>query len=151
VKAQGVLGRVRFVRIWANGQVVSDQYVFAFGDSWFWELPARTADSGWTRFSLGPAGLIAIVEAAIREGARRLEGGLGHYSYKVKLGASEQPVVRLRVVADRPTVRTRAVLFNALRICLLYAYQKAWRRRLASRLPRALACPQWNFWLRLDF
>ena len=151
VKAQGVLGRVRFVRIWANGQVVSDQYAFAFGDSWFWELPARAVASEWTRFSLGPAGLIATIEAAIREGARRLEGGLGHYDYKVKLGASEQPVGRLRVVADRPTARTRLVLFNALRICLLYAYQKAWRRRLASRLPRALARPQWNFWLRLDF
>jgi hypothetical protein len=151
IRAQGALGRVRFVRILANGQVVSNQYVFAFGDAWFWELPARAVGSEWTKFSLGPAGLIATVDAAIRERARRLEGGLGHYDYKMKLGASEQPVGRLRVVADRPAARTRLVLFNALRICLLYAYQKAWRRRLASLLPRALARPQWNFWLRLDF
>ncbi len=42
VKAHGRLGRVRFIRIVADGRLVSSQYVFAFGDWYFWELPART-------------------------------------------------------------------------------------------------------------
>jgi hypothetical protein len=114
-------------------------------------LPARAVASEWTRFSLGPAGLIATIEAAIRERARRLEGGLGHYEYKVKLGATEHAVLRFRVAAARPTARTRLVLFNALRKCLLYAYQKLWYRRIRTHLPFLARRSQARLWLRFDF
>src|ERR1035437_1242609 len=100
VRAHAPLGRVRFVRIIAGGEVVSNQYVFAFGDSWYWELPGRAMGQQWERLSLGPAGLITTVEAAIQEGKRRLEGGIGHYEYKVKLGAKEHKLLRVRVLAN---------------------------------------------------
>ena len=62
VRTQGALGRVRFSRILADDKVVSNQYVFAFGDSYFWELPARAMGPKWDRLSLGPAGVIFGVQ-----------------------------------------------------------------------------------------
>jgi CelD/BcsL family acetyltransferase involved in cellulose biosynthesis len=151
VKAQAALGRVRFVRIIANRQVLSNQYVFAFGDAFFWELPARALGRQWERLSLGPAGLISTIESAIQEGKKQVEGGLGHYDYKVKMGAQEHAVRRVHVVANRAGSRVRRTLFGAIRFCVLYGYHKLWYRRIAPHLPAPEERPQWNFWLRLDF
>jgi CelD/BcsL family acetyltransferase involved in cellulose biosynthesis len=151
VKAQAASGRVRFVQIVADGQVVSNQYVFAFGDAWFWELPARLMGRQCERLSLGPAGLITTIESAIQEGKGRLMGGLGHYQYKVRLGAKELPVLRVRALANRVGSRFRMALFNALRCLLFYGYHKIWYQRIQPLLPAALRKPQWWLWLRLDF
>jgi CelD/BcsL family acetyltransferase involved in cellulose biosynthesis len=151
VKAQGWLGRLRFVRILANGQVVANQYAFAFGSSYSWELPARAVGPEWERFSLGPTGIVTMIEAAISEGKTRLEGGMAHYDYKVRLGAREYPVKRIRVVRNRCSSRVRAAIFGLIRLGLRYGYHKIWYRRVAPHLPGALKRPQWNFWLRLDF
>jgi CelD/BcsL family acetyltransferase involved in cellulose biosynthesis len=150
VRVQGALGRVRFVRIFADGQVVSNQYVFAFGDSWYWELPARVMGQQWERLSLGPAGLIATIESAIQEGKHRLQGGIGHYEYKVKLGAKEHQLFRLQITPNRWSSRVRMVFFNTLRLCMLYTYYKIWYKWVAPRLPGARRA-QWTLWLRLDF
>ncbi len=92
-----------------------------------------------------------MIEAAIREGKTRVQGGLGHYDYKLKLGAEEHAVSTVRVVAKRAGNRFRIFLFNALRLCLLHAYLKVWYRRITPRLPAVFRKPQWNLWLRLDF
>jgi len=151
VLAHGRLGRMRFVRILANDQVVANQYSFAFGDSYFWELPARAVGQEWERFSLGPTGIVTMIEAAIKEGKTRLEGGLAHYDYKVRLGAKEYEVNRVRVIANRGGSRACMILYNAIRLCLLYAYHKIWYRRITPRLTPLFRKPQWIFWLRLDF
>ena len=150
VKAQATLGRVRFSRIIADGQVVSVQYCFAFGSTWFWELPSREIGPKWDRLSLGPAGAITMLEAAIQEGRTRVEGGLGHYPYKLKLGAAEHPVKILRVFGKGKAARVRHALFNSSRLCLLYGYHKLWYRRLTPRLPEAFRKPQARLWLRFD-
>lgn len=151
VKAHAALGRVRFVRIIANGQVVTSDYVFAFGPSWFAELPARAMGAEWEGLSLGLVGLVTTVESAIREGATTLHGGIGHYEYKLRLGAREHGLVRLRAVANRTSSRLRVALFKAVRLCVLFGYHKIWYRRLQPRFPLVFNRPQWRLWLRLDF
>lgn len=151
VKAHGRLGRMRFIRILAGDKVVSNQYTFAFGKSYVWELPARAVGQEWERFSLGPTGIVTMIGVAIGEGKSRLEGGLAHYEYKLRLGAKEHSVRRVRVVANRFGSRMRVLLFSTLRLCLLYGYHKIWYRRITPHLPAAFRKPQWNLWLRFDF
>jgi CelD/BcsL family acetyltransferase involved in cellulose biosynthesis len=151
VQAHGALGRVRFSRIFADGEPASSQYIFAFGNSYFWELPARAMGAKWDRLSLGPAGAISMIEAAIREGKTRVEGGMGHYDYKVKLGAQEHAVKTLRLLANRGGARLRMAVFKMIRTFVLYAYHKIWYRRMTPRLPEGFRGPQWQVWLRLDF
>jgi CelD/BcsL family acetyltransferase involved in cellulose biosynthesis len=151
VKAMARSGRVRFVRILSGGDVISSQYAFVFGSAYFWELPARRVDQKWQRFSLGPAGFFALVDAAMKEGKTRVEGGLAHYDYKQKLNAREYRTRTIRVLGCCPGTRLRSALFLALRFCLLWLYLKIWYARISPRLPPAFRAPLWPFWLRLDF
>lgn len=149
--AQAPLGRARFIRILANGEVIANQYTYAFGDTYYWELPARAVGGPWERFSLGPTGIVTMIDAGIQEKKARLEGGLTHYDYKVRLGAEEFAVRTVRVVADRWRSRLGQIFFNAIRFCFHYAYHRIWYRRVVPHLPSGLKRPQWMFWLRLDF
>ena len=151
VNVQAKLGRVRFIRILANNQVIANQYVFAFGNSYVWELPARDVGKQWDRFSLGPTGIVTMINAAIKEGKSRLEGGLAHYDYKLRLNAKEYATLTIRMVRNRLSSRIRLVLCNVCRFCLLVGYHKIWYRRIRPRIPIFQRKPQWSLWLRLDF
>jgi CelD/BcsL family acetyltransferase involved in cellulose biosynthesis len=151
VKAQSERGRLRFIRIAANGEVIANQYTFAFGDRYFWELPSRAVDQKWERFSLGPTGIVTMLDQGIKEGISRLEGGLAHYDYKVRLGASEYGALTFHFLAARPMARARFALFSLLRHFVSYVYHKLWYRRIMPRLPRTFWRPQSELWLRLDF
>lgn len=151
VQSLAKLGRVRFVRILAGEQVVSSQFAFVFGDIWYWELPARATDRKWNRFSLGTTGFFQLVEEAIKEGGRVIEGGLAHYDYKQKLNGTQHGIEVLRVVAKRPGSKLLTLIYTWLRKCLLLVYYKMWYARISPRLPVAFRKPIWTFWLRLDF
>lgn len=151
VKAQGEQGRLRFIRITANGEVIANQYSFAFGDRYYWELPSRAVDQKWERFSLGPTGIVTMIEQALKAGMRRVEGGLAHYDYKVRLGAREYRTLCFRIVRAKRTARVRFALFSLLRTCWSYGYHKLWYRRVMPRLPRGFWRPQSESWLRMDF
>jgi CelD/BcsL family acetyltransferase involved in cellulose biosynthesis len=151
VAAQARLGRVRFFRIVADGQVVASKYLFVFGGRYYAELNARSMDPKWERFSLGPSGAVAVIEQGIAEGMKRIESGLEHYDHKARLGAKEYPAITVRVVHSRLRSRICFALFSLLRGCMSVGYHKLWYRRISPRLPRFFWRPQWRPWLRLDF
>lgn len=151
VQSQSKLGRTRFIRILANGEVISSQYAFALGDTYYWELPARTVGNEWERFSLGPTGIVTMIAAAIQEGLARIEGGLAHYDYKLRLNAKEHPTRTFRFISGRSRSRVAARLFNLWRLGLLFGYHKIWYRRIGPRLPQGFSSSQWRVWLRSDF
>ncbi len=151
VQVQARHRRVRLLRIRANGQTVCAQYAFAWADRWFWELPAREVGPAWDRFSLGPRGIVVMIEQAIREGMKRIEGGLGHYPYKLRLGAAERPVWIYRFTRRSSGRRIRLWTARAVRWGLQWGYHKLYYRRIQPRLPEAWRRPQWRLWLRHDF
>jgi CelD/BcsL family acetyltransferase involved in cellulose biosynthesis len=151
VKSLATLNRLRFVRILSNGEVISSQYAFVFGNTWYWELPARLMDRKWNRYSLGTTGFFCLVDEALKEGGTRIEGGIAHYDYKQKLNGVEHGMEVLRVVANRPASRLLTRGYEWLRKCLLFFYYKIWYARISPRLPTAFRKPIWSFWLRLDF
>lgn len=151
VKAHASRGRVRFIRIVAGESVVAEEYAFVMGDRYYAELTARAVESQWDRFSLGPTSTVRMLAHAIAEGMTRVESGLGHYDYKVRLGAQEHAALTCRLVSSRLGSRLRVALFSAVRDGLRLAYLKVWYRRIVPRLPPSLWRPQLRFWLRLDF
>lgn len=141
------LGRYRMVRLLADEQVVSYQYIFRFGSTYYWRLPARLPEADWDRYGLGRMGLIKMIEVAIGEGVRYIEAGAGHYDYKVQLGAVELPLRGVLAVANRMMSRSRSRVFVALADILHMAYYRAYYTRWASALPlkrRAL----WTAWIK---
>lgn len=151
VSALGSLGRVRFVRLWANDQIIANQYVFSFGGKWFWELPARSLDPVCVRFSIGSIAAVAMIEEAYKEGVHLIEGGLGHYEYKLRLKAREYPAHIYRLVSRRRSSRIRKSLFDIIHSVLRVGYQKIWYRRIVPRLPLRMRRAQSLLWLRLDY
>ena len=151
VKAQAEAGRLRFIRIMANGEVIANQYTFAFGDRYYWELPSRVVDQKWDRFSLGPTGIVTMIDQAIREDISTVEGGLAHYDYKIRLGAREYRTLTFRIVSNKVISRLRFAFHSFVRTCWSYGYNKLWYRRVMPRLPRVFWRPRCERWLRMDF
>lgn len=151
VQAHGPLGRLRLLRIWAGDQVVARQYTYAWGQRWFMELPARATGQPWDRFSLGPSAIVTMIGEAIKAGVPRLEGGLGHYEYKLRLQAREHATYTYRAKDASLLARLRLCIADVVRLSLCYGYHKFWYARVQPRLPARFHWPQWSLWLRFDF
>ncbi len=141
------LKRFRFYRLMANGEVVSYQYGFCFGDRLCWRLPARPAGREWDRFGLGRIGLMKMIEDAIAEGIRHIEAGCGHYDYKVQLGAKEYPVGSLLISSTRIVSRLRCRCLALASRWLHLLYYRIWFGRIAPKLPLPRR-PLWKSWIR---
>jgi CelD/BcsL family acetyltransferase involved in cellulose biosynthesis len=151
VAAQAAHGRVRITEIWVNDEYICGRYAYAFGDRWYSELPARTVDREWSRFSLGLTGLMLSIEQAIGEGLKWMEGGLGHYEYKLRLGAREYPVWVLRFAKRGAGPTARRLLARMIQGALRVGYHKLWYRRIQPRLSERWKRPQWSIWLHYDY
>ncbi|NGO39252.1 GNAT family N-acetyltransferase [Limisphaera ngatamarikiensis] len=151
VAAHSTRGRVRIMELWAGEEHIGGQYAFAHGDRWYWELPARAPDERWSRFSLGPTVLMLLIAEAIREGCKWVEGGLGHYEYKLRLGAREYPVWVLRFAKRGAGPTARRLLARMIQGALRVGYHKLWYRRIQPRLSERWKRPQWSLWLHYDY
>lgn len=140
-------GRLRLIRLMADGKVVSYQLCYAFGKRWHWRLPARLVGPDWDKFALGRIGLIKEIEMAIDEGVQEIEAGAGHYEYKLKLGGQELPLYSFVVAGKGLFRRWRILIFIELSNLLHFVYYKAWFNRLAPKLPFKRK-PLWMLWIR---
>ncbi len=147
VVEQAKRGRLRLVRLLADGKVVSYQLCYAFGDRWHWRLPARLVGSDWGKYGLGNVSLIKEIEMAIDEGVHEIEAGAGHYDYKIKLGGKEYPLYTMMLTRKQLFCRLRASLFACLSRLLHLCYYRIWFNRLAPKLPFKRR-PLWKLWIR---
>jgi CelD/BcsL family acetyltransferase involved in cellulose biosynthesis len=147
VALEAVRGRARLYRLLADGKVVAYQLAFRFGENLHWRMPARAADPEWDRFGLGRVGLVKMIESAIAEGVSLIEGGRGHYDYKIKLGADEAPLQSALITRPGLLPRIRAKALDRWSNVLHFCYYRVWYQRVAPRLPmhrRGL----WSGWIR---
>lgn len=151
VRAESASGRVRLGRLVVDDQVIYQYYCYLFSDTCNCELSARDTDPKWRRFSLGPTGIVLTLTLALDEGKKLLDDGIGHYEYKVKMGAKEDAALVARILPNRPCSSFRFTLFNLLRIALKYGYHRLYYKRVSPRLPSRLRRAQWMLWLRFDF
>jgi CelD/BcsL family acetyltransferase involved in cellulose biosynthesis len=140
-------GMVRFFRILADDQVVCSQYCFVHGHTNYWRLPARIRSPEWDRLSLGSVGLVKMIEASIAEGVRTIEGGRGHYAYKVHHGGTEWPLRTIQFVRVGATTAARVRLTRLFASVLDLTYYKVMFMRVAPRV-RRLQGPLSHTWIR---
>lgn len=147
VALEAVRGRARLYRLLADGEVVAYQLAFRFGDNLHWRMPARAADPEWDRFGLGRVGLVKMIESAVEEGVRLIEGGRGHYDYKIKLGADEAPLQSALIIRPGLLSRVRAKALDRWSHVLHFCYYRVWYQRVAPRLPIRRG-GLWSGWIR---
>ena len=143
----GAQGMVRFHRILADERVVSSQYSYVFGGTNYWRLPARAFAPEWDRLSFGRMGLAKMIGASISEGLHTIEGGRGHYDYKLQMGGHELPLRTIQFMRRGPGVSARVRVFRTFASLLDLAYYKVVFTRLAPRMP-VLQQSLWPVWIR---
>ncbi len=147
VMSFGKLGMVRFFRILADAQVASSQFCLLFGGTNYWRLPGRVCKPDWEKLSLGKMGLIQMIEASLDQGVTAVEGGRGHYDYKLQLGGREWPLRTLQFTRRGLGVSMRVKLFRAFASVLNVVYYKILFLRLLPRFP-ILQRSLWPVWIR---
>lgn len=151
VQKQALRGRVRFLLLQSDETVIAAQFGFRFGNTYYWELPARATGPQWERLSLGRTALCLLFEEVIAEGMRTIQAGLGHYKYKRGLGGKEISVQYLRVVSRSMMSRIKWFCFRMIGSIIQLSYHKVWYRRIQPHLPKGFQWPIWRFSIRLDF
>lgn len=148
VRQLAQLGRFRMLHLCAGDNPIAMQYAFTFGSTCYWRLPARSTEKDMDRFSLGVLSLLQLLEQMGREGIRRVEGGPGHYDYKVQYGGCETEYVSLLLKNRiRASSSVRVHLFVMLSDLIHLAYYRIWRLRVSPRLPFR-SRPLWRTWIR---
>ncbi len=150
IRRQGQLGRVRFYRILADGEMIAACYTFIFGTRVFAELSSRALEPEWERLGLGKAVVIAMCQSAAAIGALSVDGGLGHYTYKSLLGGEVVPVGMWRIVRMHWNSRIRSFVLLKTGKLIRIMCDKIWYRRILPHLPDCIARSQSRWWLRFD-
>jgi hypothetical protein len=145
------LGSTRLIKITAEKKPIVYEYGFAFGDRSYLQNSARATGEEWDRFSLGVTGVVDFIRYAIEERITRIEAGLSHYDYKIRLGAIESNVSTLRLIARRPnSVLKYYILIIAYKIYFNF-YYKLWYSRIQPKLPSPFRRPISITYIRLTF
>lgn len=144
------LNRLRLHRIRTGQDIISYDYGFVFGRSYFWELRARSLDDRWAKISLGSCALIWLLRHAVREQVTCLYAGVGSQEYKTRLGAEERPVVTVSFTPKSRLSGVRVAAFNLVHKLLEILYFKIWYMRIQPRLSRFFRRPIWKFWSRIS-
>ena len=140
-------GRARFYEIRGDGELLAIEYGFVLGDRCYWRLPARDPDPELDKLRLGRLSLAEMFRVLIDEGVTMVEGGPGHYEYKLRLGATEHVLRRVLIGGPSRGSRLRAGLLLRWAGLLHLIYYRAWFQKIAPRLglrPRHL----WRRWIR---
>jgi CelD/BcsL family acetyltransferase involved in cellulose biosynthesis len=112
INAFGKSGNLRLIKILADDSEILYEYAFKFGDKYFWKLPARKIGKDWDKYSLGKIGIVTMIYIAIKEGIRIIEGGVGHYNYKIRLGASEEFISTYKITARGIKSRIASIVLD---------------------------------------
>ena len=134
VRRMAASGRARFYEISAEGRPVAIEYCFVLGDRCYWRLPARDPDPELQKARLGRVSLAELFRVLISDGCTTVEGGPGHYDYKLRLGAQEHPLRRVVVSGTSRSSRLRSELLLRWADLVHLVYYRAWFLKAAPRL-----------------
>jgi CelD/BcsL family acetyltransferase involved in cellulose biosynthesis len=140
-------GRARFYEIADGERVLSIEYSFVLGERCFWRLPARDLDPELQKLRLGRLSLVEMFRVLIEDGRTSVEGGPGHYEYKLRLGAEEHPLRRVVITRSSVLSRWRTALLLRWADLVHFAYYRGWFLKVAPRLRRS-GRPLWGHWIR---
>jgi CelD/BcsL family acetyltransferase involved in cellulose biosynthesis len=139
--------RARFYEVAGDGRVLAIEYCFVLGGRCYWRLPARDPDPELEELRLGRVSLAEMFRMLIETGHRIVEGGPGHYDYKLRLGAEEHSLRRIVISGRTGPSRWRTAVLVRWADLLQLVYYRGWFLKLRPKLglsPRPLRHP----WIR---
>jgi CelD/BcsL family acetyltransferase involved in cellulose biosynthesis len=127
-------GRARFYEVAGDGRVLAIEYCFVLGDRCYWRLPARDPDPELEELRLGRVSLAEMFRMLIETGQKMVEGGPGHYDYKLRLGAEEYSLRRIVISGRSRPSRWRIAVLVRWADLLQLVYYRGWFLKVRPRL-----------------
>ena len=140
-------GRARFYELAGDGRVLAVEYCFVLGERCYWQYPARVQNPELDKLRLGRLSLTEMFRVLIEDGRRVVEGGPGHYDYKLRLGAEEYPLRRVVISGRSGPQRWRSAALLFWADLLHFVYYRGWFHRLRARLGQSPR-PLWRPWIQ---
>lgn len=147
----GTVGKTWLMRVTVDGKPVLYQYAFVLGDRCYWQVSARIYGESWERYSLGATNTLIFLQHCIKMGVKKVESGLGSYTYKTKLGGVEVPTAKLRFISRRVSSRLKVSMFRIIVGFITISYHKIYYKRIQPRLPAKFRRPISMGWIRLGY
>ena len=147
ISRMATTGRARFYELAGDGDVLAMHYYFVLGERCYGRLPARDPDPELDKLGFGRLSLTESFRVLIEDGQNFVEGGPGHYDYKLRLGAQEHPLRRVVFGGRTRSQCWRGELLLRWASFVHFVYYRAWFLKLRPRLglpPR----PLWRSWIR---
>jgi hypothetical protein len=150
VRTLSPMGRVAFVSLEVHGETACSYWCLLFGDRCYWRLPARRVGDRWDQLALGRVGLVTMLREMIDRGICCVDGGPGHYDYKLSHGGTEHRLTSFLFVRESRGSRLKTRAFRSFADALHYVYYRAWRLKVAPAIGvRSGPLNQW--WIRTRF
>jgi CelD/BcsL family acetyltransferase involved in cellulose biosynthesis len=147
IRVMAPQARLWLLRLASGEQTLSYEYSFRLGDWLYWRLPARRAGQPWDNLGVGRVSLITLFQEAIAAGIQHIEGGPGHYDYKLRLAGTEYPLGSMLIVGGTARAQAKTRLLNRWADLLHLLYYRIWFSRIAPHLPLPRR-PLWRIWVR---
>lgn len=150
-KKQAESGRYRLIKITKNDEAIVYVYGYKLENRFYGQLNARSTSPENQKFSLGTIGMITMAKTMIEENIKYVEGGLGHYDYKLKLGAKSDQSFIYRFVAKRKSSLIKNSLLALDKKAADLTYHKIWYRRIQPVMPPVLKKPISDLWIKREY
>lgn len=147
IVAQAKHARCRLYKITRRDEIVAYEYGYAFGEWYFWLLPARSISEEWERLSIGQVSSLIQMRTEASEGIRHADLGQGFYDYKKSMGASSEKLDRVSIERQGITNRIRLQFWRLISKLIHVVFYKIWIIRLRPRLTLR-SKPLWSLWIR---
>lgn len=139
--------RVRLLEIYFDNDLIGYDYLFKFGNTYYWYLTARAKYENDTRIDFHRISFREKVIQSINENVKFIDGGRGYYEYKLVMGGRLETVKSVFIENNGLFKKLKIFVFYFLIAINNLIYSKIWRRRLSHKLrikPKSL----WRFWVR---
>ena len=146
ISRMAATGRARFYELAGDGRVLAVEYCFVLGERCYWRLPARDTDPELEKLRVGRLSLAEMFRVLIEDGQRVVEGGPGHYDYKLRLGAQEYPLCRIVISGRSWSQRCRSAVLLLWADSLHWVIFRPWFHSLRARLGLSRP-PLWRVWI----
>lgn len=141
--------RLRILKILLNDQCIGYEYIYKFGNTYFWFLSARTDLNDYPHIDFHRIAFGEKINHAIIDKVKWIDAMRGYYEYKLVMGGRLEPIHSIFILSNKVTSNVKYMFFRKLAWMLNISYLKIWRRRVAPKL-RIKPKPLLNLWIKTN-
>jgi len=127
--------------------VISMSYCYQTSTTSHNRLTARAVEPRFEKLGIGKVAYIRVLEKLMNEGISEEETGPGHYDYKVSLGATEHPMMRISFIREDLSSQLKSKVAMDFFKLLNFLYYRVWFLKISKKFFGGTGA-LWPYWSR---